>query len=65
MAFKSKKPNEQYLTIAQLQELLQIGRSHAYQIARDELPVYRVGRLLRVRREDVEAWLERKLERNA
>ena len=47
------------LTIEQLRDLLQVGRTFAYSIVKSgELPSYRVRRLLRVRRVDVEDWLE-------
>jgi excisionase family DNA binding protein len=47
------------LTIEQVQELLQVGRTFAYSlVSSGALPSYRVGRLRRVRRRDVERWLE-------
>ncbi len=50
---------EEFLTVEQIQDLLQVGRTFAYSLIRSgELPSYRVGRLLRVRRQDVERWLE-------
>jgi putative molybdopterin biosynthesis protein len=50
---------EELLTVDQVQELLKVGRTFAYSLVRSgELPSYRVGRLLRVRRRDVEHWLE-------
>ena len=50
---------EELLTIEQVQELLKVGRTFAYSLVKSgELPSYRVGRLLRIRRTDVEQWLE-------
>ena len=50
---------EELLTIQQVQDLLQVGRTFAYGLIRSgELPSYRVGSLRRVRRQDVEQWLE-------
>lgn len=50
---------EELLTIEQVQELLKVGRTFAYSLTKSgELPTYRVGRLLRVRRRDVNRWLE-------
>ncbi len=50
---------EELLTVPQVQELLKVGRTFAYSLVRSgELPSYRVGRLIRVRRRDVELWLE-------
>jgi len=50
---------EELLTVEQVQELLKVGRTFAYSLVRSgELPSYRIGRLLRIRRRDVEHWLE-------
>jgi excisionase family DNA binding protein len=50
---------EELLTIEQLQGLLKVARTFAYSLTKSgELPTYRVGRLLRVRRRDVNRWLE-------
>jgi putative molybdopterin biosynthesis protein len=50
---------EEFLTVEEVQELLKVGRTFAYSLVRSgELPSYRVGRLLRIRRTDVEHWLE-------
>jgi excisionase family DNA binding protein len=47
------------LTVEQVQEMLQVGRTFAYALINSgELPSYRVGRLRRVRQRDVEHWLE-------
>ena len=53
-----------YLTVEQAASQLQIGRSLAYRLAHEYestdgasgMPVKRIGRLLRVRRTDLEAW---------
>jgi excisionase family DNA binding protein len=50
---------EELLTVEQIQQLLKVGRTFAYSLIRSgELPSYRVGRFVRVRRRDVEHWLE-------
>jgi putative molybdopterin biosynthesis protein len=50
---------EELMTVEQVQELLKVGRTFAYSLVRSgELPSYRIGRLLRIRRRDVEHWLE-------
>ena len=50
---------DELLTVDQVQELLKVGRTFAYSLVRNgQLPSYRVGRLLRIRRRDVEHWLE-------
>jgi excisionase family DNA binding protein len=50
---------KEWLTIAELQEWLNLGRSKVYEVASTELPTYRIGRVLRVRRQDVERWLDK------
>jgi len=50
---------EELLIVEQVQELLKVGRTFAYSLVKSgDLPSYRVGRLLRVRRRDVDRWLE-------
>jgi excisionase family DNA binding protein len=47
------------LTVADLCEVLGIGRTLAYQlIAERTIPAVRIGRAIRVRKADVEKWLE-------
>jgi excisionase family DNA binding protein len=50
----------EFLTISDVQRILKVGRSFAYGLVeRGELPGYRVGgKILRVRRADLERWLE-------
>ena len=51
---------EELLTIDQVQQHLKVGRTFAYSLVRSgQLPSYRVGRLLRVKRQDVDYWLDR------
>ena len=50
--------DEEWLPITDPQECLNLGRTKAYEIASSEIPTYRVGRTVRLRRRDVEAWLE-------
>jgi excisionase family DNA binding protein len=53
------RTEKEWLTIAELQDWLGLGRSKAYELtATREIPSYRIGRILRVRRQDVEQWLE-------
>lgn len=47
------------LTIKEVQEATQLGRTKVYELMRDgRLPVVRIGRTIRVRREALERWLE-------
>lgn len=44
-----------------VQRILRIGRSKVYEmIARGELPVIRIGRVVRVPRRELERWIEDK-----
>ena len=55
---KDSKP-EGLITVAELQSWLGCGRTKAYELLANEIPSYRVGRLVRVRVADVEEFLER------
>ena len=51
--------DEEWLSATELGEWLGIVRSKAYALLCDEIPAHRIGRsTLRVRRDDVEAWLQ-------
>lgn len=48
----------EWLTLAEMGEWLRVSRSTAYKMIHDEdIPIYRVGRSIRVKRQDVERWL--------
>ena len=51
------RPNE-YLTPREVMELLAIGRNTFYRLVNSgELPAFRIGKLWRVRRPDLEKWM--------
>jgi excisionase family DNA binding protein len=51
------------LTPDEVADMLRIGRSHAYNLLRSRaIPTVHLGRSLRVRRVDLEAWLASKVE---
>jgi excisionase family DNA binding protein len=51
---------QEWFTADGLVRWLGIGRTKTYEmLSSGEIPSYRIGRLLRIRRRDVEAWLER------
>jgi excisionase family DNA binding protein len=51
--------SEDWFTIAELGNWLKVGRTTAYKLLREgHIPAYRIGRATRVRRRDVEQWLE-------
>lgn len=48
-----------YLKVPEVAEVLRIARSRAYDlVARGEIPAVRIGRSVRVSRNDLERWLE-------
>ena len=56
---RSPDYRDEWLTLAELGEWLKVSRSTAYElVASKRVPSYRVGRAIRVRRADVERWLE-------
>ena len=51
--------SEEWFTLAELGEWLKVSRTTAYRLIRDRrIPAYGIGRATRVRRRDVERWLE-------
>ena len=57
----SETPQKEWLTTDELKRWLGIGRTKTYELlATGEIPSYMIGgRIRRIRRQDVEAWLER------
>jgi len=53
--------NKEWLTLAEVQRVLGLGRTKTYElVARGEIPAVRIGRVLRVNREELDRWLETK-----
>ena len=51
---------EDFLTVAELQRYLNLGRTKTYELlASREIPSYKIGHAVRVRRQDVEEFLDR------
>ena len=54
-----RPPDDEWLTLAELAAWLKVGRTTVHRMITSEaVPSYRVGRSVRVRRADVEGWLE-------
>jgi excisionase family DNA binding protein len=50
---------DEWFTLAELGDWLKISRTTAYRLVRErDIPAYRIGRASRVRRSDLERWLE-------
>jgi excisionase family DNA binding protein len=56
-----RQENEQeFISLNELQEILSIGRTTAYGlVSSGELPAVRIGRIIRISRQDLTDWLER------
>ena len=55
----SSEEAPEWFTVADLAVWLKVSRTIAYQLVSSrEIPSYRIGRSIRVRRTDVERWLE-------
>jgi excisionase family DNA binding protein len=53
--------HKEWFTPDELVRWLGIGRTKTYEMLRSgEIPSYKIGRIRRIRRQDVDAWLERK-----
>ena len=51
---------QEWISVAQMQKILGISRTKAYElIASGEVPAVKIGRVLRVNRRQLDAWLER------
>jgi len=52
---------KEWLTLTEVQRVLELGRTKTYElVARGEIPAVRIGRVLRVNREELDRWLEAK-----
>jgi excisionase family DNA binding protein len=50
---------QEWLSIRQLQDLLGIGHTKAYSlVASGEIPSVKIGRIIRINRQDLSDWLE-------
>ncbi len=51
---------KEWFTTDELVRWLGLGRTKTYEMLRSgEIPSYKIGRIRRIRRQDIEAWLER------
>jgi len=51
---------QEFITVGELQRYLNLGRTKTYElIASREIPSYKIGHAVRVRRQDVEEFLDR------
>jgi excisionase family DNA binding protein len=51
----------EWLTLTEVQRFLGLGRTKTYElVSTGEIPAIRIGRVLRVNRGELEAWLESK-----
>ena len=55
----TENTQKEWLTVSELYAWLPLGRTKVYDLLQSEIPNYRVGRKIMVRRQDVEAWLEK------
>ena len=56
-----RQENEQeFISLNELQEMLSIGRTKAYDLVTSgDLPAVRIGRSIRISKQDLTDWLER------
>ncbi len=50
--------DEDWLSPSEVASMLGLGMTKTYSLLREELPSYRIGRIIRVDRRDVEGWLQ-------
>ena len=57
---EARAEQKEWFTTDELVRWLELGRTKTYEMLRSgEIPSYKIGRIRRIRRQDVEAWLER------
>jgi excisionase family DNA binding protein len=55
----SEQTTQEWLTLRQVQEILGIGSTKGYSlVATGEIPSVRIGRSIRISRQELERWLE-------
>jgi excisionase family DNA binding protein len=61
-----RQENEQeFISLNELQEILGIGRTKAYALVTSgDLPAVRIGRIIRISKQDLTDWLERQTYQN-
>ncbi len=52
------QPDQEWLSPTDLGKLLGLGKTKVYELTQTEIPTYRIGRVIRVHRKDIETWLE-------
>jgi len=57
---QTEAERKEWFTTDELVRWLGLGRTKTYEMLRSgEIPNYKIGRIRRIRRQDVDAWLER------
>jgi excisionase family DNA binding protein len=57
---EARVEQKEWFTTDELVRWLGLGRTKTYELLRSgEIPSYKIGRIRRIRRQDIEAWLER------
>jgi excisionase family DNA binding protein len=58
-AGREESSMREWLTLREMQEILGIGKTKGYElVATGEIPSVRIGRSIRISREDLQHWLE-------
>ncbi len=50
--------DEDWLSPSEVASMLGLGMTRTYELLRLEIPSYRIGRVIRVHRQDIETWLQ-------
>ncbi len=50
--------DEDWLSPSEVASMLGLGMTKTYSLLREELPSYRIGRIIKVHRQDIETWLQ-------
>ncbi len=49
---------QEWLSPSEVASMLNLGMTRTYELLRSEIPSYRIGRVIRVQKNDIETWLQ-------
>ncbi len=49
---------QEWLSPSEVASMLNLGMTRTYELLRSEIPSYRIGRVIRIQKNDIETWLQ-------
>ncbi len=50
--------DEDWLSPSEVASMLNLGMTRTYELIREEIPTFRLGRIIRIHRQDIEKWIQ-------